>query len=178
MFNGRDFEYQIWISCTSWARAERATCIARAAQVLCIEGIDWFITPERYVVHFYVRKRTGSFANASPLTTFITGTDYDRLYQKSKEKVYLDRRKPITLPESTETGSLPYRTEPYANISPSQLPEISHWFDIKSIISSVSFCQSHEAFVCHKTTVPFKVNYHSTVSTRVRSYRDEAAKSD
>ena len=72
------------IKCGSAARVERATCIARTAQVLCIEGLDWFITPERYAIHFYVRKRTGFFANASPLTNFITGTDCDRFYQKSK----------------------------------------------------------------------------------------------
>ena len=77
------------------------------------------LTPERYAVHFYVRKGTGFFANASPLTNFITGTDCDRFYQKSKVLVYLDRRKPITLPKSTESGSLSYRTEPHANISPS-----------------------------------------------------------
>ena len=29
------------IKCGSAARVERATCIARTAQVLCIEGLDW-----------------------------------------------------------------------------------------------------------------------------------------
>lgn len=72
------------IKCRSAARVERATCIARTAQVLCIEGLDWFITPEHNAIHFYVRKRTGFFANASPLTNLITGTDCDRFYQKSK----------------------------------------------------------------------------------------------
>lgn len=92
--------------------------------------------------------------------------------------IYLDGWKPVPLPESTQSRSGPYGTEPDTNISPFEFPEISYWLDIKYIVLSVSFCQAQVAFVSNKLVMLCQFHHYSSVSTYKGSDWYRATKSD
>lgn len=111
------------------------------------------------------------------LFTLMDGSLYP-LQNPNRKITYLDGWKPVPLPESTQSRSGPYGTEPDTNISPFEFPEISYWLDIKYIVLSVSFCQAQVAFVSNKLVMLCQFHHYSSVSTYKGSDWYRATKSD